>query len=69
MNAFVWTAFYAVTGLAVLHQAADGKLLGPVCAKGGYCSCNTTKPKFTSDLDEASELKHVLEASAYKKEV
>lgn len=53
----------------VLVSKPEAKLSQPVCAQGGYCSCNVPKKRFTGLLDEASELKPALESAAFKKEV
>lgn len=48
---------------------SQAKLQGQVCTDGGYCSCEKKRSSITSYVDEASELKPVLEEAAFKKEV
>lgn len=47
----------------------EARIPGPLCGKGGYCSCETRKPTVIGYADEAHELKPMLKAAAYKKEV
>lgn len=55
--------------VCIPNHVAYAKLPHPVCSEGGYCSCNAPKQKITSYLDEAAELKPVLQATAFRKEV